>query len=157
MAPRFFCNSFVPLLTSPCHRDLLCLQKHLLMETNKGVAVFYAENRARWRQWLKKHSRREKEIYLVLYSKYSDTPCVRYEEAVEEALCFGWIDSHKNKRDADSAYQRFSPRKPRSNWSASNVARVERLIRAGKMTPEGQRLIDLAREQGTWPVAPPEA
>lgn len=123
------------------------------METNKGQEVFYAKNRQQWRQWLEKHGQSKKEVCLILYKKDSDTPSVSYPEAVEEALCFGWIDSLTNKRDEDSRYQRFSPRGPKSNWSKSNVDRVEKLIAAGLMTPHGQKHVDIAKGNGKWDAA----
>ena len=120
------------------------------METNKGVETFYAKNRQQWRKWLAKYGQTKKEVYLILYNKKSTTKSVSYAEAVEEALCFGWIDSLKNKRDPESAYQRFSPRKPTSKWSKLNRERVQRLVEEGLMTAHGQRAIDLAKEKGNW-------
>ncbi len=77
-------------------------------------------------------------------------PCVSYEDAVEEALCFGWIDG-KVKRVDDATYvTRFTPRKPNSIWSLSNKRRVERLIAEGSMTPAGQALVDQAKKSGAW-------
>ncbi|MBC7936153.1 MAG: hypothetical protein H7Y86_12455 [Rhizobacter sp.] len=120
------------------------------METNKGVATFYAKTRKQWRSWLEKHSAKETEIYLILHNKKSTAKSVTYPEAVEEALCFGWIDSFKNKRDDATAYQRFSPRKANSNWSPSNIERATRMTQEGLMTPAGQAAIDLAKERGRW-------
>ena len=120
------------------------------METNKGVETFYAKTRVQWRKWLQKNSQSKKEVCLILYNKGSDTKSVTYAEAVEEALCFGWIDSLTNKRDEESRYQRFSPRKPNSNWSKSNIERVERMIKEGLMTEQGQKLIDFAKQKGMW-------
>lgn len=120
------------------------------METNKGIETFYAETRQQWREWLAKNGQAKNEVCLILYSKDSKTKSVGYPEAVEEALCFGWIDSLTNKRDPDSRYQRFSPRKPNSNWSKSNRERVERLINEGLMTEHGQKTITIAKENGKW-------
>ncbi len=119
-------------------------------ETNKGVAAFYAKNREQWRKWLEKNAAGKDEVYLILHNKNSKTGSVSYPEAVEEALCFGWIDSFKNKRDAESAYQRFSPRKPNSNWSELNIARAKKLIKEGLMSELGQQAIDTAKEKGKW-------
>jgi uncharacterized protein YdeI (YjbR/CyaY-like superfamily) len=119
-------------------------------ETNKGVETFFAKTRAQWRKWLEKNSHKKKEVYLILHNRKSTVKTVQAVEAVEEALCFGWIDSFKNKRDVESAYQRFSPRRPNSNWSAPNIERAERLIKNGSMTAAGQAAIDLAREKGKW-------
>ena len=119
-------------------------------ETKDGIHVFYAKTRTAWREWLIANGQSEKSVWLILYHKKSKTESVNYDEAVEEALCFGWIDSLANKRDGESYYQRFSPRKSKSQWSASNKERVERMIKEGKMTAHGQKLIDIAKETGKW-------
>ena len=119
-------------------------------ETFKGIDTVYAETRQQWRDWLLKNSQTKTEVFAIIYHKKSDTPSVTYVEAVEEALCFGWIDSISYKRDAESTYQRFSMRKPKSNWSKSNIERVERLTAAGLMTEQGQRFVDAAKEAGKW-------
>lgn len=120
------------------------------METNNGVQTFYARTRQQWRKWLEKYSQSKKEICLILYHKKSNTPCVPYNEAIEEALCFGWIDSKANRRSPDSFYQRFSPRKPNGNWSKPNIERAERMIAKGLMTGHGQKFIDIAKDKGKW-------
>jgi uncharacterized protein YdeI (YjbR/CyaY-like superfamily) len=120
------------------------------MEANNGVEAFYAKTRQQWRKWLEKNGQKKKEICLIVYHKKSKTPSVSYDEAVEEALCFGWIDSKANKRDSESFYQRFSPRKPNGNWSARNIERGERMIREGLMTEHGMKFVDIAREKGKW-------
>src|SRR6218665_4005304 len=109
------------------------------MEINKGMETVYAKTRQQWRKWLEKNGEKKNEVCLILYNKGSEVKSVGYGEAVEEALCFGWIDSLTNKRDIESRYQRFSPRKPRSNWSKSNRERVERLVAEGLMTERGQK------------------
>ncbi len=120
------------------------------METFKNIGTLYAQDRSVWRNWLKKHHTTSSTIWLIIFHKNSNTTCINYNDAVEEALCFGWIDSVKYKRDAESAYQKFTPRKPKSNWSKLNKERVERLTKEGLMTAAGQKLIDLAKESGTW-------
>jgi uncharacterized protein YdeI (YjbR/CyaY-like superfamily) len=90
-----------------------------------------------WRAWLAAHSQSETEIWLVIQHKNSDASGPRYSEAVEQALCFGWIDSSTRKHDAHSFCQRFSPRRPRSNWSEVNRERVARMIEQGLMPPLG--------------------
>lgn len=120
------------------------------LETNKGVETFFAKNRQEWRKWLMKHSQSKKAVCLILFHKKSKTQSIPYLEAVEEALCFGWIDSLANKRNEESYYQRFSPRKPKSKWSKPNIERVQRLTEAGLMTEHGQKAIDLAKQMGTW-------
>jgi len=120
------------------------------METNNGIESFYAKTRAQWRMWLKKNSQAKKEVCLIIYHKKSKTKCISYNDAIEEALCYGWIDSKANKRNAESFYQRFSPIKPKSNWSELNKDRVEKMIQEGLMTKHGQKLIDSAKQTGTW-------
>ena len=115
-----------------------------------GVQTLHATSRAAWREWLTAYHLTEKNVWLILYHKKSATPSVYYDEAVDEALCFGWIDSIKYKRDEDSALQFFSQRKPKSNWSRVNKAKVERLIAANLMTSAGMVMIDLAKKTGTW-------
>lgn len=125
-----------------------------IVEMKDGKLAISAKNRATWRKWLAKNGDIEKSVWLILYRISSTTPTVSYEHAVEEALCFGWIDSKKLKRDGESFYLAFTPRKPKSNWSASNKERVKRLIAEGLMTPSGQAMIDLAKKTGTWTIKP---
>lgn len=121
-------------------------------ELFKDVAAIQAKERKVWRKWLEKNHTKETAVWLILYHKKSVVPSIYYDEAVEEALCFGWIDSVKYKRDEESAYQMFTPRKLKSNWSKLNKERVEKMTRAGLMTQAGQMLIDFAKENGTWEV-----
>ncbi len=111
---------------------------------------FYAKDRKSWRQWLKKNHNKQKSIWLIIYKKESPTPSVYYGEAVEEALCFGWIDSKANKRDSERFIQLFSQRQPRSNWSALNKKRVGTLLEKGLMQPAGLAKVELAKKTGTW-------
>lgn len=120
------------------------------METKNDIKAVYAPTRKEWREWLVKNSKTEKSVWLIIYHKTSATPSVYYAESIEEALCFGWIDSKSIKRDAESSYLMFTPRKVTGKWSAVNKERVERLNAAGLMTPQGQALIDLAKQTGTW-------
>ncbi|MGA0559739.1 YdeI/OmpD-associated family protein [Larkinella sp. VNQ87] len=120
------------------------------METHKGVNAFYAQNRQDWRNWLDQNHDTEKAVWLIMYRKTSEKPGVYYDEAVEEALCFGWIDSVANKRDEESFYLYFARRNPKSNWSQANRERVDKLTQKGLIRPAGQAMIDLAKETGTW-------
>lgn len=120
------------------------------MELHNGLSSYHAKNRKEWRQWLTKNHRLEKSVWLIIYHKSSATPSVYYEEAVEEAICFGWIDSIAHKRDAESKYQFFAVRKPKSNWSKANRERAEKMIEKKQMKPAGQAMIDLAKKNGTW-------
>jgi uncharacterized protein YdeI (YjbR/CyaY-like superfamily) len=93
--------------------------------------LLYISKRQEWRMWLKQHYHSEKEVWLVFYKKHAGKPSIAYNEAVEEALCFGWIDSTVRKIDKDRYAQRFSPRKPRRPYSQSNKERLRRLIEKG--------------------------
>ena len=120
------------------------------MENEKVIESFYAKTRGNWRKWLQKNGQVEKSVPLIIHNKNSKTPSVNYVEAVEEALCFGWIDSKAMKRDEESRFQFFTPRKAKSNWSKSNIERAERMIKEGLMTPQGQQHIDIAKAAGKW-------
>lgn len=120
------------------------------METKDGKQAVYAATRADWRQWLKQNSQEEKSVWLILYHKKSKTPSVSISDAMEEALCFGWIDSLAKKRDPESFYLTFTPRNPKSKWSKTNRERAERLTDKGLMTTQGQKLIDIAKNTGRW-------
>ena len=120
------------------------------MELHKGLKTFYAKNKTAWRKWLEKNHRSEKSVWLIIYHKDSPTPSIYYDEAVEQAICFGWIDSVAHKRDDHSKYQFFSVRKPKSNWSKANRQRAEKMIKEKQMTSAGQTMIDHARKTGTW-------
>lgn len=111
---------------------------------------FYAKDRKAWRKWLEKNSNKQSSLWLIIYHKSATTPSVYYDEAVEEALCFGWIDSKPNKRDAESFYLFFAQRKPKSNWSKINKERVEKLLARGLMTPPGLAVIEEAKRNGCW-------
>jgi len=120
------------------------------MELHNGIKTFYAGTRKAWRRWLEKKQDKEQSVWLIIYHKASATKSVYYDEAVEEALCFGWIDSIAHKRDTESKYQFFARRKPKSNWSKANKDRAAKMIAAGLMTAAGQLLIDHAKKTGTW-------
>ncbi len=118
------------------------------------MRTFYASTTADWRAWLADNCRSEAEVWLIIYHKDSGTPSVRYHEAIEHALCYGWIDSQARKRDADSSHLRFTPRTARSTWSRVNRRRAAKMIELGLMTEHGQAVIELAKANGTWEVLP---
>ena len=111
---------------------------------------FYAKDRATWRNWLETHHDVEKNVWLIIYHKDTGYPSVYYQEAVEEALCFGWIDSKPNRRNDKSYYQFFAKRNPKSNWSKVNKQKVSYLLEAGLMTAAGLQIIEIAKQNGTW-------
>jgi uncharacterized protein YdeI (YjbR/CyaY-like superfamily) len=121
-----------------------------MKKAEKAREEFYAKNRQSWRNWLQKNHDKEVNVWLIIYKKGSGTSSVSYEEAVEEALCFGWIDSKPNKRDAESFFQFFARRKPGSNWSALNKRRVEKLLEKNLIHRSGWAMIELAKKTGTW-------
>lgn len=103
-----------------------------------------------WREWLRQHHDRQAGVWLVYFKPHTRRPTLSYGASVEEALCFGWVDNLIRKLDEDRYARRFTPRKPDSNWSASNCRRVERLIEAGRMTEHGLALVEAARRSGRW-------
>ena len=110
-------------------------------------------SRDQWRGWLEKNHATEREAWLILYKKKYQNLGLSLDEAVEEALCFGWIDGHLRRHDEKRFMLRFSPRKPGSIWAVSNIRRVERLIATGKMTEAGHQKIVEAKESGEWDAA----
>jgi len=111
---------------------------------------FYAKNRGAWRKWLEKNHKTSPGIWLLYYKKSTGKPRVEYNDAVEEALCFGWIDSMEKSLDEERFMQRFTPRKPKSGWSKSNKDRVEKLMKEGLMKEAGLNAIRIAQENGSW-------
>jgi uncharacterized protein YdeI (YjbR/CyaY-like superfamily) len=110
----------------------------------------YARNRDEWRSWLSANHAAEKEVWLVFFKKKTGKPGVSYDDAVEEALCFGWIDSIVKKVNDEKYMQKFTPRTARASWSASNRERAERMILEGKMTPAGLNKVLEAKQSGRW-------
>ncbi len=108
---------------------------------------------AEFREWLEKNHNRESEIWVGMFKKASGKGGISYDVALEEALCFGWIDGIAKKYDADSYMQRFTPRRSKSNWSKINVGHIERLIKEGKMTEAGLAAVETAKKDGRWEAA----
>ncbi len=111
---------------------------------------YFAKDLKDWRRWLKRHHASSAGTWLIFYRKGNDIQGVDYVEAVEEALCWGWIDSLRQKLDDTRYRQTFCPRRPRSVWSAVNKARIEKLIVAGRMQPQGLATIEAAKANGSW-------
>ncbi|WET80850.1 YdeI/OmpD-associated family protein [Amycolatopsis sp. QT-25] len=116
--------------------------------------IISAADPAEWRAWLAENAATGKEVWLIIRHRGSGVPGVRIEEAMEQALCFGWIDGLHRKHDATSSRLRFTPRGPRISWSRVNRERAARLIAEGRMTERGQAMIDLAKTEGRWQVVP---
>jgi uncharacterized protein YdeI (YjbR/CyaY-like superfamily) len=115
-----------------------------------GIARLDARTRHGWREWLKKHHTRTGGVWLVLYKKNAGAGKLSYVEAVEEALCFGWIDSKPKLLDGKRFMLWFAPRKPKSIWSLRNKQRIRRLIAEGLMEKPGLEKIDAAKRNGAW-------
>jgi uncharacterized protein YdeI (YjbR/CyaY-like superfamily) len=110
----------------------------------------HPKTRQAWREWLEKNHATAPGIWLIYYKKETGKRQFGYDETVEEALCFGWIDSHPRKLDDERAMLKFTPRKPKSIWSKLNKTRVEQLIKSGLMKPPGLARIKEAKECGSW-------
>lgn len=115
-----------------------------------GAPLFYAPDRQAWRAWLEEHHAAARGVWLVYYKKGSGRPRVAYADAVEEALCAGWIDSRPNALDEERSLQLFSPRKPGSPWSRLNKRRVEELTAARLTRPSGLAVVEAAKADGSW-------
>ncbi len=111
-----------------------------------------ADDRATWRAWLEANHATARGVWLVTWRPRSGRVGLDYEAAIEEALCFGWVDSTGGRVDDERGKLYFAPRKARSVWAASNKARVERLIRDGRMAPAGLAAIELAKANGSWEI-----
>jgi uncharacterized protein YdeI (YjbR/CyaY-like superfamily) len=109
--------------------------------------------REEWRKWLEENHSSKKEIWVIIHKKKSGKKGLKYKEAVEEAICFGWIDSRMQSIDKDRFRQRFSPRKKNSIWSKNNKETAEKMIQAGKMKQAGFETVNEAKRNGKWDIA----
>ena len=116
----------------------------------KITKQLYTTNRQDWRAWLKKNHATEKEIWLTYYKKHTGRLRIPYDHAVEEALCFGWIDSTVKRVDDEKYIQKFTPRKKKSIWSEANKKRAQRMVKQGRMTAAGFEKISTAKRNGRW-------
>lgn len=116
----------------------------------KDFAHIEVTTRSALRRWLSKNHAQSESIWLVTYKKSAGAKYLPYEAIVEEALCFGWVDSLPRALDADRSMRLLSPRKPRSAWSAKNKARVASLLRNGLMHSSGLRVVEAAKRDGSW-------
>lgn len=110
-------------------------------------------DQAGFEAWLSQHHDRESEIWLRIFKKGSDTPTVTYHQALDVALCWGWIDGIKKSHDDASFLQRFTPRQAKSIWSQINREHIDRLTKAGRMTEHGHKHVDAAKADGRWAAA----
>lgn len=114
--------------------------------------TYYPASRKHWREWLEEHHHQKQFIWLICYKQKSGVPTLTWSEAVEEALCFGWIDSTRKTIDENSFIQLFSKRKPVSTWSKINKEKVAILIQNGQMTTAGLACISIAQQNGSWNI-----
>ncbi|MDD2715636.1 MAG: YdeI/OmpD-associated family protein [Candidatus Wallbacteria bacterium] len=114
------------------------------------MKTFYAKDRQDWRNWLSENHDSCKEVWLIYYKAHTGKPRVPYDDAVEEAICFGWIDSIIRKLDEQRFCQKFTPRKPGSLWSKPNLKRADMMISQEKMTQKGLELYRIAVEKGQF-------
>jgi uncharacterized protein YdeI (YjbR/CyaY-like superfamily) len=110
----------------------------------------YITNRDDWREWLRRNHYTKKEVWLIYYKKLTGKPSIPYDDSVEEALCFGWIDSIIKKIDDEKFARKFTPRKANSRWSEANKNRARKMIDEGKMTEAGLAEIKEAQRSGEW-------
>ena len=134
----------------------ICLSKCFLSPNMNPNEAIYLKTRSEWRIWLEQNGSREKEVWLIYYKKHSGKPSITYEDAVQEALCFGWIDGIIKRLDEDRYAQKFTPRKPTSRWSALNIKRVQKLIDAGLMNTSGLKVFHPERKIETKPTELPK-
>ncbi len=120
--------------------------------SEKNIESFYPDSKQAWREWLQEHHDKKQSIWLLCYKTSAGVPTISWSDAVDEALCFGWIDSTRKTLDHEKFIQFFSRRKPGSTWSKINKDKVEQLIAAGHMTGAGLACIDIAKQNGSWNI-----
>lgn len=125
----------------------------LYMETYKDLPVLFFADQDAWEQWLNAHYGEQQGVWLKFAKKGKGITSTNYAEALDVALCYGWIDGQAQSVDDIYYLQKFTPRRPKSIWSKRNVNKVAELITAGKMKPAGQAAIDAAKADGRWDQA----
>ncbi len=123
-----------------------------MLQQEKGVEMFYLATPQEWRLWLQENHRSKQSVWLIHYNKKSGIPTISWSDAVDEALCFGWIDSTRKTLDHERYIQFFCKRKSKSVWSKINKAKVEQLIEAGRMSQAGYESIETAKQNGSWAI-----
>jgi uncharacterized protein YdeI (YjbR/CyaY-like superfamily) len=120
------------------------------MTTPKESPVLSFQTQQEWENWLKHHHTETDGVWLLMYKKKSNIPSINYDQALEEALCYGWIDGIKKSKDEVSFIQKFTPRRTKSIWSEKNTKHIERLTAEGKMKPAGIAQVEAAKADGRW-------
>ncbi len=123
------------------------------MATQPDLPVLPFASQAKWEQWLDANHEKAAGVWLKIAKKNAGIPTVTYAEALESALCYGWIDGQKRAFDEEYFLQRFTPRRPKSIWSKINCEKVEQLIKAGRMKPAGMHAVESAKADGRWDAA----
>lgn len=118
----------------------------------KGIETFYPANKKEWRDWLMENHRIKESVWLIYYKKHTNMRTLSWSEAVDEALCFGWIDSTARPIDNEKYMQFFSKRKPKSVWSKVNKEKVKRLMEHELMADAGIESIEIAKQNGSWTI-----
>jgi uncharacterized protein YdeI (YjbR/CyaY-like superfamily) len=138
----------------PYHIYTLFIQKYanFIKMQESSIESFKPASRQQWRKWLQKNHDKKQSVWLILYRKEAEIPTVHWSDAVDEALCFGWIDSQRKSIDKEKFMQRFSIRKPNSTWSKINKQKIKRLTKEGLMTAAGLKVIEAAKRNGSWSV-----
>lgn len=119
---------------------------------NPEIEIFYPTSQTAWRKWLENNHVSKQAVWLVFYKKSSNIKSLSWSEAVDVALCFGWIDSKRISIDKETSHQFFSKRKPKSTWSKINKEKVEKFIEKGLMTEAGFASIEIAKQNGSWTI-----
>lgn len=122
------------------------------MTNELEIETFYPRSQAEWRDWLEVNHSTKQSVWVIFYKKKTKIPSLVWSDAVDEAICFGWIDSKIKPIDDEKFTQFFSKRKPKSVWSKVNKAKVERLTAAGLMTEAGLKAIEIAKQNGSWTI-----
>lgn len=138
--------NFIVVLRGVNYNMALAYTRNMIID----FPAVYFDTRDEWRAWLDENGENFTDLWVGFYKKDSGKTGMSYEESVEEALCFGWIDGLTKRVDEASYKVRFTPRKSKSNWSAPNIKRVEMLIKSGKMTEQGLKHIEAAKADGRW-------
>lgn len=120
--------------------------------SKQEIEQFYPETKQHWRKWLEKNHIRKNAVWVVFYNKKSTKPTISWSDAVDEALCFGWIDSKAETIDIESHKHYFCKRKPNSTWSKINKQKIETLTTKGLMVQAGFNVIEIAKQNGSWTI-----
>lgn len=123
------------------------------MPTKSDLPILPFKTPDDWEKWLSRNHATSKGLWLKIFKKDSGKPTITYAQALDVALCYGWIDGQKDRHDGEAWLQRFSPRRPQSPWSKINTGHAERLMKANRMKPAGLKEVEAAKKDGRWKKA----